>query len=153
MKYLFLLAVLAISCKSAQTDDARTTDETTEQVTKINEEYPRLLERMVNGPIDSKQLVLLYEPYDLEDVYALINQTRKPGLKLPQVNWETENVLLAALGTQNSGGHSIELKSDKKGHYTAIHTPPQGAATMALTAPLYLWAVPKGSQVDWSLVN
>src|SRR5437667_1577269 len=69
--------------------------------------------------------------------------------KIPAVNFSKEMVVVATLGTQRTGGYSIEIvRVQRRGKTLSVavrqSSPPPGAITIqALTAPFHFVAVPR----------
>ena len=83
------------------------------------------------------------------ELWAKHSAQRTPAEKVPEINFDQETVLFAALGRRNAGGHKIEIAEVKSvGDATEVlvntRTPkPGGIQIQALTAPFHIVAVPK----------
>jgi len=51
--------------------------------------------------IDSREL--------LEEIFATINSTRKPGIPIPKIDFENESVAFINMGETSTGGHSVAV--------------------------------------------
>ena len=84
-----------------------------------------------------------------KELWAKHSAQRTPAEKAPEINFDHETVLFAALGRRNAGGHKIEIAEVKSlGDATEVlintRTPkPGGIQIQALTAPFHIVAVPK----------
>jgi hypothetical protein len=65
-----------------------------------------------DGPlsnIENKEARLITNDRDLQEVYVKINSTRKPGIDIPEVNWNNQTVIAAFAGTKSTAGYSVQI--------------------------------------------
>ena len=93
-----------------------------------------------------------------QELWAKHSAQRTPAEKAPEVDFDKETVIFAALGRRNAGGHKIEITEIKPagGEFEVIVNirgpKPGGIQIQALTAPFHIAAVPKlASPVKFSL--
>ncbi|GAB1309772.1 hypothetical protein KH5_24550 [Urechidicola sp. KH5] len=95
-----------------------------------------------SGGFQSAKNSVIKSQSDLEQLYAQINKTRKPGYQVPEIDLKEEMVLALFMGERSSGGYSItvskivEKEDAMEVHY--VETAPKGMATMAITQPFYM---------------
>jgi hypothetical protein len=84
-----------------------------------------------------------------QELWAKHSAQRKPAENAPEINFDQETVLFAALGRRNTGGYKIEIADVKRTGDTTeavvnIHAPKAGGIRLqALTAPFHIVAIPK----------
>jgi hypothetical protein len=84
-----------------------------------------------------------------QELWAKHSAQRTPAEKTPEIDFDKETVLFAALGRRNAGGHKIEISKVKPSGdefevTVNIRGPkPGGIQIQALTAPFHIAAVPK----------
>jgi hypothetical protein len=95
-----------------------------------------------------------------QELWAKHSAQRTPAEKAPEINFDQETVLFAALGRRNSGGYKIEISDVKRAGDTTevivnIHAPkPGGIRLQALTAPFHIVGIPKvNGPVKFKLVE
>ena len=85
-----------------------------------------------------EQLKTLYSELNIESV--------------PDVDFSKKNVVALFMGMKSSGGYSISIdKMERSGDtliITAKKSAPEGNATMAITQPYFIAAVPKTAKVE-----
>lgn len=90
MKYVIALVVLfTFSCKSQ----------------KQNKEIDEKLTLLVQDgyfPVENPETQIIKDEKSLKAFFSKVNQTRKPGLPVPKVNFETHSVLVACMGVVNT---------------------------------------------------
>ena len=65
-----------------------------------------------DGPlsnIENKEARLITNDRELQEVYVKINSTRKPGIDIPEVNWNNQTVIAAFAGTKSTAGYSVQI--------------------------------------------
>lgn len=84
----------------------------------------------------------------LQEVYSVINRTRRPGLPVPDVDFKKVTVIAAFAGTKSNGGYSIEVKQiedtdEFRDISFSVETPEPGTpVTMAITTPFMIISTP-----------
>lgn len=85
----------------------------------------------------------------LDEIFATINSTRKPGIPVPKVDFQKENVAVINIGERATGGHSVLVKEiieqeDKIVIYYEENGPKAGEnATMVITSPFTMFKFQK----------
>lgn len=90
----------------------------------------------------TEQIYLIVEtPEVLQEIFATINSTRKPGIPVPKVDFEKESIAFINIGETSTGGHSVTVTEiiemeDKLVIYCEGKGPRAGDyATMVITSP------------------
>tara|TARA_R110000868_G_scaffold12514_1_gene59774 strand:+ start:325 stop:765 length:441 start_codon:yes stop_codon:yes gene_type:complete len=111
MKY-FVLLLFLVSCNAQKKIVAYST--------KDNGKAPlELLLRDNYSGLKTPQILVIKEPNALRDFYAHINKTRKPGLAIPNVDFNSETVIIYSLGEQfNAEAPSMQIQSSTS---TSVH--------------------------------
>ena len=132
MKPLVLLSlILMFSCKAQQP--------TWEPIEGL-----KLLERDGYGPGVEFEARTIKDQKSLNQFYSLVNRTRKPGLVVPQVDFQREMVLLIQLGTQQ-GEKALELSksAESENELTVLVELKSGKNTdRTIQQPFYLYKMP-----------
>ena len=104
MKY-FVLLLFLVSCNAQK--------KTVAYSTKDNGKAPlELLLRDNYSGLKTPQILVIKEPNALRDFYSQINKTRKPGLAIPKVDFNSETVIIYSLGEQfNAEAPSMQIQS------------------------------------------
>ncbi|SMC55010.1 hypothetical protein [Cellulophaga tyrosinoxydans] len=104
MKY-FVLLLFLVSCNAQK--------KTVAYSTKDNGKAPlELLLRDNYSGLKTPQILVIKEPNTLRDFYSQINKTRKPGLAIPNVDFNSETVIIYSLGEQfNAEAPSLQIQS------------------------------------------
>jgi len=90
MKYAFVLVVLLIFfCKSQKQN-------------KVIDERLTVLVQDDYFPVESPATQIIKDSKSLQSFFSKVNQTRKPGLPVPQVEFTTHKVLVACMGPVNT---------------------------------------------------
>ena len=101
-----------------------------------------------SGIADAKQEVIK-DRAAWEKLWSQHSVNKRGENKIPEIDFTKEMVIFVAMGRQRTGGYSIEVVNvavvDQKLKISFKRkSPPPGAmATMALTAPFHIVAVPK----------
>ncbi len=101
MKYAILLVVLfTFSCKSQKQN-------------KETDERLKLLVQDGYFPVDIPETHVIRDTKSLRTFFSKVNQTRKPGLPIPEIDFKTHSVLVACMGATNTNALPImKLKSE-----------------------------------------
>ncbi|WP_340202347.1 hypothetical protein [Ascidiimonas sp. W6] len=70
--------------------------------------YELVVKDTSGGP-RSPQILVVKEYSSLKEFYSKVNQTRRPGLALPKVDFDKEFILILCLGTMQTTGHDISI--------------------------------------------
>lgn len=62
-----------------------------------------------HGGYEQPQIKIIKEPKALQEVYAKINMTRRPGFPIPDVDFDKEMIIGLYMGEKNYGGYSISI--------------------------------------------
>ena len=105
-----------------------------------------LIESQSQGGYKVGQYQTITNTFDLKSLYTQLNLSRKPGLTLPEVDFESESIVALFMGEKMSGGYGIEIKSIKRINTSKIEiqieeTEPGDMATMAITSPFAIYKV------------
>lgn len=105
-----------------------------------------LIESHSHGGFKSEQYHTVTNHIELKQLYTQLNLSRKPGLPIPEVNFETESIIAFFMGQKMSGGFSIKIDSIKQINKTNVEiklkeTEPKDMATMAITSPFVVYKV------------
>lgn len=105
-----------------------------------------LIESQSQGGYKVGQYQTITNPLDLKSLYMELNLSKKPGLPVPEVDFESESIVALFMGEKMSGGYDIKIKSIKRISTTKIEiqieeTSPNDMATMAITSPFAIYKV------------
>ena len=105
-----------------------------------------LIESQSHGGYRNGQFQTIANQLDLKSLYTHLNLSRKPGLSLPEVNFETESIIALFMGEKMSGGYVIKIKSIQRINTNKIEiqieeTKPGDIATMAITSPFSIYKI------------
>ena len=104
---LYFMALLATSCKSTQ--DVRMGNETNSEEYAVQEvPFEIVAQESHGGPLEA-QYIEFKGKDTLNHFYTKVNMTRKPGLPVPEINFEKEAVVALCMGEKNTGGYSLEV--------------------------------------------
>lgn len=130
-----LIAVLTMSCASTKSNS------TAQQITH------EVLLQGSNGGYTTPKKMIIKNQKELQSVYTQINLTRKPGYRVPKVNFKEEMVIALFIGEKSSGGYAISISKiedlETEVHAFIKETQPEGMATMAITQPFYFCKIPR----------
>jgi hypothetical protein len=107
-----------------------------------------VIKAALSGITESKEVVA-NNAAEWKKLWETHTAGSKPAGKMPEIDFEKETVIVAAMGRKNTGGYSIEItKAEKVGDKLRVtvrkKNPPKGAMTIqTLTAPIHIVAVPK----------
>lgn len=146
LKYYFfiLFFVFLASCKSKQTN-VDTTNSNTTNVTKKSSFFELLSTSHSN--IKEHNFIVIESAEELNSIYSTINMTRRPGYKIPTINFNTHTVIGLFMGLKDTGGHSIKIDSIATGNKeTVIYCKaisPKDVTTSIITHPCYIASIIK----------
>jgi len=102
--YIFIaLFVLLISCKSKQTNVVSS---------KAAKSLPFVeLLSISHSNIKESNFIVIESAKELNTIYSTINMTRRPGYKIPDIDFNTHTVIGLFMGLKNTGGHSVKIDS------------------------------------------
>ena len=101
-----------------------------------------------SGIADAKQEVIK-DQAGWEKLWSQHSVNKRGENKIPEIDFTKEMVIFVAMGRQRTGGYSIEVVNVEvvdqklKISFKRKSPPPGAMATMALTAPFHIVAVPK----------
>lgn len=104
--------------------------------------------------------LIIETPEVFQEIFATINSTRKPGIPLPEVDFEKENVAFINSGETSTGGHSVAvIEIIEKENKVVIHFEGKGPkagenATMVISTPFTMVKfkkLPKPMIFEWML--
>lgn len=130
---LLLIAVSMIAltnCKGAKMDKAG-------KALGI-ESFYELIYQGSNSNNEEREVIVVQSQDKLEELFAQINSTRRPGLEIPKVDFKTETVVFAYAGQKSTGGYHVDLthvddKEDQTHFKFEIKRAPGDMATMSIT--------------------
>lgn len=114
---------------------------------ELNKEvHYKLIESHSNGGFSTEQYHTITNPIELKKLYAQLNLSRKPGLPIPDVDFENESVIAFFMGQKMSGGFSIKIDSLKRINNSRVdirlkETKPEDMASMAITSPFVIYTI------------
>ncbi|PQJ32611.1 hypothetical protein BST92_12030 [Nonlabens arenilitoris] len=113
--------------------------DTPEKTFGLTSYYDVLLEGN-NSNHESQETIVVNSEEGLQELMAQINSTRKPGLKIPSVNFKKETLIFAYGGQKSTGGFSVdvtEVRNEKNLlHFNFELIKGEGdIATMSITTP------------------
>lgn len=105
-----------------------------------------LIESHSQGGFKTEQYNIVTNPIELQSLYTQLNLSRKPGLPLPNVDFNNESLIAIFMGQKMSGGFSIKIDSIKRINKTRVEiklkeTNPKDMASMAITSPFVIYKV------------
>ncbi|XLS30756.1 protease complex subunit PrcB family protein [Flavobacteriaceae bacterium M23B6Z8] len=71
-----------------------------------------ILKDTSGGPQDP-QILVIKEQQSLKAFYSKVNQTRRPGLAIPKVNFKNEFIIILCMGTRQTAGYDISISATK----------------------------------------
>lgn len=115
----------------------------------MNINFEQLIMETQGGYSTAKFLVIKERETTLK-IYNKINSIRKPGFKIPNINYEKQMLLALFMGEKSSGGYTISvdhiLETSAKVTVFVKEQTPEGMATMALTSPFCFVLVDKNDK-------
>lgn len=130
---IFLLSIVLLfsTCKSGQPLDKESPSSVPFQV----------LISASQSNIEEPQRKIITSQKELEAIFAEINKTRKPGIPIPEIDFNTETVAFVNMGQASTGGHAVTVHNiDKTANTVVIYLDetspkPGDNATMVITTP------------------
>ena len=99
------------------------------------------------GGSEEESLQIIRSQAGLKKFFAKVNQTRKPGIPLPKVNFEEQTVLVYCPGrTQNgesSGLEVTQMREDKILVQPVLKNRQDKSTATAVTLPFELYTMPR----------
>ena len=154
---VFILLSFVSGCKNAEKNTKNSTEASTIEIlpdTKVTE-----IAQGQNGGFENQKFTVIHSKEEFEKYWAIAykNYLEKP--ELPNIDFEKENVILIAAGTQNSGGYNIYLLPEpnltgQNFLFTVILEKPGNncVVTEALTSPYKFYSVKKAiDPIDFTL--
>ncbi len=123
------------SCKGKKMD-------TPEKVFGLTSYYEVMLEGN-NSNHGLQETIVVQSEESMQELMGQINSTRKPGLKIPSVNFKKEALVFAYGGQKSTGGYSVEVTEVRNEknllHFNFELIKAEGdMATMSLTTPFQI---------------
>ncbi|MCK5814358.1 MAG: protease complex subunit PrcB family protein [Flavobacteriaceae bacterium] len=105
-----------------------------------------LIEVQSYGGYKLGQYQTITNQFDLKSLYTQLNLTRKPGLPIPEVDFESESIIALFMGEKMTGGYGIKIKSTRRISTSEIEiqieeTKPADMVTMAITSSFSIYKV------------
>ena len=105
-----------------------------------------LIESQSQGGYKLDENIVISNSIDLKLLYTKLNLSRKPGLPIPDVDFEKESIIAVFMGEKLTGGYAISIESISKVSKSSIEvkikeTNPGDMATMAITSPFAIYKV------------
>ncbi len=131
MKYFFsLIMILSFSCKGQKhnlQEDSRL----------------RLLVQDGYFPVEEPQVEVIEDMKGLRAFYSKVNQTRKPGLQIPEIDFTTQKVVIACLGKMNMMAMPMMyLKSENKEEMVlSVQLPDEKTDSKILSYPFCVYSI------------
>ncbi|WP_340077563.1 protease complex subunit PrcB family protein [Leptobacterium sp. I13] len=124
----------------------------TKEVNSIDDQqtypYKLIVQDVIGGP-ENPQILVIKEPSLLQEFYAKINMTRKPGLAVPKVNFKKETIIILCMGLKKTAGYqskinTIEEQEDTIIVYVEEITPAKDDfVPTVITQPFSVYKIPK----------
>lgn len=159
--YLFFtflaFGIFSISCNCTKKSTAKSdaTMQNEKQKSSKETSFKVLLDND-HSNIKEKKYLVIKDADALKAIYAKINMTRRPGLPIPNINFNKEMVIGICLGEKSNAGYkiSIEKIEDVNGETIVLYreNPPKGMAATVITQPCLLVATTK-SDLPVKFVN
>jgi len=119
---IFLPLTIALSCgnsKEAIKNDSSQemsikNEEMSKETQQESQEFTIILQEAYGG-LESKGNRVITNIKGLQEAYGIINRFRRPGLPVPEVDFEKYIVVAIFLGERSSGGYSAEILSISSG--------------------------------------
>ncbi len=144
LSIVLLGSIFIVSCKSKQ---------------KVKENYAKvkadnfkeipftIILQEEHSNIKAPKKTVITNRESLQEVFSVINRTRRPGLATPKVDFDLDQVIAFFLGEKSTGGYTVNIDkiiSENKEVvvYYSIQKP-KGMASMVLTQPILLVSMPK----------
>lgn len=135
----FLLIILAAGCRGQKVNSAEESEDKRQEIAII------LLEKDLYGGTEEKSLEVIREEASLKAFYSKINRTRKPGLKVPQIDFKKDMLLLYCPGNTNSvldeNSVSLDIQEDTL-EFAMSNTSKEENYNSVLLQPFYLFKLP-----------
>ncbi|RRQ48862.1 hypothetical protein DZC72_14470 [Maribacter algicola] len=108
-----------------------------------NNEMELILSGDYSG-VEKEQLIKIDDQVAFEEFFGQINKTRKPGIPIPDIDFETKSVLLRLKGTSTNNKSDIALgiSSNETLLFNKIKTNSRNETTAVLT-PFFIYTIPK----------
>lgn len=135
----FSLLFLAISSLTLTTGCGGKKMDTPEKTFGLTSYYDVMLEGN-NSNHEIQEAIIVESEEAMQEMMAQINSTRKPGLKIPSVNFKKEALIFAYGGQKSTGGFSVEVTEVRNEksllHFNFELIKAEGdMATMSITTP------------------
>ncbi|EAS19513.1 hypothetical protein BBFL7_00058 [Flavobacteria bacterium BBFL7] len=113
--------------------------DTPEKVFGLTSYYEIMLEGSNSNHV-SQEIIIADHEEAMQELMGEINSTRKPGLKIPSINFKKEVLIFAYGGQQSTGGYAVDVtevrNEDDLLHFNFDLIKPQGEmVTMSITTP------------------
>lgn len=107
-----------------------------------------------HGGFKDAQSLVIKDQKGLQKIYTQINMTRRPGLPIPEIDFENEMVIALFMGEKNSGGYSTKVQNlvpkGKELEIIVKETTPEGMTTTVICQPFYFCKVKRSdSQITF----
>ncbi|TXN35995.1 hypothetical protein FVB32_15660 [Flagellimonas hymeniacidonis] len=99
--------------------------------------------------IDAFEASIIQDEKSLRSFYGKINQTRKPGLPVPSINFSENSLLIVCLGPQNSTVSPIvrkESESDGEMVISIALSDTTKSENQIISYPFYIYKIPQTSK-------
>lgn len=133
MKSLFFFSLLLLAtCKGADTATSEKDGNLVPFQTLITASQSN---------IESPQQSIIRSQEELETIFSEINKTRKPGIPIPEIDFNKQIIAFVNLGQTSTGGYTVTvdkilMKKEKVVIYVGGKSPkPNENVTMMLTTP------------------
>ena len=113
LKILFLVFIVGIvSCKcNKKTANQTATQSKMEKNSKTDKIPFKVLFDNDHCNIKEAKNVVITNKEELQNIYARINMTRRPGVPLPKIDFDKETVLGIFLGEKSTAGYQVKVDS------------------------------------------
>lgn len=137
---MVLLVVSTASCKSKMNG--------TPEETFGKQSYYRTVSEGSNSNIDKREVRIITSGEELQEIFAKINSTRKPGIEIPEVDWKSQTIIAAFLGKKSTAGYGLQIvqvrDNEESRVYKFSETAPssgEDVVSMVITSPYMIVVV------------
>lgn len=144
--YTLICFIILLSCGSTK-ETSNLIQKEKNIISNVNHNgFEPIITSQIGGFI-TPQIWIIKESKALEEVYAQINKTRKPGFVIPKVDFSKESIIAIFMGEKMTGGYAVTVKEVKeyanKISVKVIETTPKKSdmVTNVITQPFCVFKV------------
>ena len=160
-KILFIFSLMILSCTSQKTVvkkkereeikevNMNKTDITNDSTNENTLDITLLTEGTHGGFKDAKTLIIK-DPKELQEIYSQINMMRRPGLPIPEIDFENEMVIVLFMGEKTSGDYATKvekvIEKDNSLEIVIKESVPKGITTTVICQPFYFCKINRSNK-------